>query len=529
MASPGSFLGISRLLLVVLVVVQPAFQRLDLLAARSEHTTTVRDVPKNRIEENRIKLIENVKGVKIARPVGTGQTTGHIASIVVENLSDIPVIIEPQSFYIPSYGRYQSYVGRIPEGISVSPSSSSSVPVIGYCTDIRLPPVPLGSSMPNLVDWIVVLPVGESIAVVPPAAPEPMNPPGATRSLATSDLIPIRLIPGPGVSEFTPELIDEIVNSDEFFPDEIPSGAPRMTWPGTDIEMPGRFDMENTGPLFASVVVTAMNLIEDILPDIQADDDYNTPFSADSVREAEAIGQQTMWIYTAGGTYGKEDFSDKLYSQYETVTGNDRNNLKQAEQEKLEQGVDDFFNSFMATGLEAKVIKEGSGDLNVLISDDRCGCDTLTFTLSRKSKGIYVSLDSYESTTFGANGSDKTAENDTIPEDEFAEIELKIHDVKLTCHCESGSCPHYPEMNADETEINQFNFSAKNSPTEGASIADESSDGKEFTFTAKTKDNFKNAYVYFKIKAYCQSADCKRKTCVRQFRRNFVREPAEEK
>ncbi|GIV30671.1 MAG: hypothetical protein KatS3mg029_0022 [Saprospiraceae bacterium] len=51
---------------------------------------------------------------------GTGQTTGHIATLEITNLGNEPVQLEPQVVYIPSSGKYQSYVGRIPGGQATS-------------------------------------------------------------------------------------------------------------------------------------------------------------------------------------------------------------------------------------------------------------------------------------------------------------------------------------------------------------------------------------------------------------------------
>ena len=49
---------------------------------------------------------------------GTGQTTGHIANLSITNTTQSTIIINSQTCYIPSDGKYQPYVATIP-GISV--------------------------------------------------------------------------------------------------------------------------------------------------------------------------------------------------------------------------------------------------------------------------------------------------------------------------------------------------------------------------------------------------------------------------
>src|SRR5688572_22567100 len=48
------------------------------------------------------------------KATGTGNTTGHIANLLVTNSTPTPVFINDQTAYIPSQGEYQPYVARIP-------------------------------------------------------------------------------------------------------------------------------------------------------------------------------------------------------------------------------------------------------------------------------------------------------------------------------------------------------------------------------------------------------------------------------
>ena len=54
----------------------------------------------------------------IIKATGTGNTTGHIADLIFNNKTDQPITLTPQTFYIPSDGEYQSYVGEIPPDIT---------------------------------------------------------------------------------------------------------------------------------------------------------------------------------------------------------------------------------------------------------------------------------------------------------------------------------------------------------------------------------------------------------------------------
>ncbi len=85
---------------------------------------------------------------------GTGQTTGHIANISITNTTGQAVKINTQTCYIPSEGKYQSYVATIP-ATSVPPGTSY-LEVEGYCANVYAHPVPDGNPMPLVTNWIPV-------------------------------------------------------------------------------------------------------------------------------------------------------------------------------------------------------------------------------------------------------------------------------------------------------------------------------------------------------------------------------------
>ena len=91
--------------------------------------------------------------IEVIRAKGTGQTTGHIANIEVKNKGDKAIEVKSQLFYIPSYGKYQSYVGRIEEGQVLPPGEVVEIPVIGYCSDVHKPPIASNAGMPDISSW----------------------------------------------------------------------------------------------------------------------------------------------------------------------------------------------------------------------------------------------------------------------------------------------------------------------------------------------------------------------------------------
>ena len=93
------------------------------------------------------------EGVEVLSAKGTGRTTGHVISLVVVNTGSQPASLPPTTFYIPSSGQYQSYVGRIVPGPAVPPGATQTIQVTGYCADVHRPPVPDGMDAPPISAW----------------------------------------------------------------------------------------------------------------------------------------------------------------------------------------------------------------------------------------------------------------------------------------------------------------------------------------------------------------------------------------
>jgi hypothetical protein len=279
---------------------------------------------------------------------GTGRTTGHIATIFFQNNAENTVEVLPQTVYIPSVGQFQSYVGRIPGWPEVLAGATIALPVDGYCTDVQAPPVPSGVDM-HITDWI---PVGE-------VAGTSANPkfPGDKPKVVMATHAP--------APPFSRNLIGNIISSNVFTPVK-PNDAPAIkpVWPGTNIPVDGTIDPNKNPTKVAPMLVKAVQEIENAVANIQQDPNFTTPFSPDPDKEKEAIIQQTIWVYVGaltGEPYEEEDFKENVYQQYQNTTGTSPKSLPKSEKEKVDDGVADFWNVFMATGVEAKVLKKPVG------------------------------------------------------------------------------------------------------------------------------------------------------------------------
>ncbi len=265
-----------------------------------------------------------VPGVN-AEAKGKGQTTGHIADLTFTNTTDQSIDIDMDKILIPSSGEYQGYV--IPEGIEITipPNSTVTVPLNGYCTDIHLPPVSAGEPMPPFDTWITPTTAGP--------APSPGFEP-------------------PSGSAFEPVTAD-------------PNNPYVPTYPGTETSFPYSIDF-NKNPTEAAPII--FEVIENITKTVEEMYDNGevptTPFSGNPEKEKEALIQQTLWIYTSilmpddGKRYGKEDFSDRTVEQFTETTGIDLSTAPPAAQEQISQGVDQFWSSFEAVGVKAKILKK---------------------------------------------------------------------------------------------------------------------------------------------------------------------------
>jgi len=431
--------------------------------------------------------------ILITAAKGTGQTTGHIATISVKNKGDQSVTLSPQVFFIPSHHRFQSYVGRIPAGNRIPPGTVKDINIPGYCTDVHTPPVPAGKDMPPLSSWI---PVDGAIAP----------------SFGNNEQVAITSQP---VARFETSQIAKIQSSPGFSRQNIDTDASTQpTWPGTNMPINGTIDLSQSPRNFAGLIVTIVESIEDAAERLINSNEVSTPFSADRNREKEALVQQTTWIVMAGLTedeYTKADFAENVYNQYESQTGISTEELGEPQKDQIDKGVDDFWGAFQATGVEAKVLINQEGKQNDELGDKADGEGVTDKTENKASACICkdISFDYFPSgfedkpgkagnpvfklptqKSFGFAEPDTLTFNASKLANKFT---FRISKVKIKCECEDGDCTY------DETSLE---ISSEETVTENQNGA--------YAVSTETKGE---KTISLTITGNCKSADCDPKAC----------------
>lgn len=288
------------------------------------------------------------------RATGTGRTTGHIADITLKNPTDQPVKVQfgpspkdANALFIPSDGKYQPYIVPYLPAVTIAPGGTADIPVQGFCTDIRLPPVPDGVEMPPISSWV---------SSAPPVVPEPVNSPDGTEPATL--VVPTRS----GLP------LDQAVSILEALPTipalsgvDCPEGllAPAPTIPGSDRPITTPVDPDQHPGLATPLLLDAINRISEAYDELRPKGAISTPFSGNPEKEREAVIQQTFWRYNAalrGEPYEKKDFQDNTVRQFEQNSGKKYADIPKPQQEKMDLGVDDFWNTFEAVGAEAKIL-----------------------------------------------------------------------------------------------------------------------------------------------------------------------------
>ena len=275
---------------------------------------------------------------------GTGQTTGHIANLSITNTTGSSVRINAQTCYIPSDGKYQPYIATIPA--TTVPQGTSQLEVQGYCADIFAEPVPGGNAMPLISTWI------------------PVNVPGMNVAQPGTNILTTPALPA-----FKPEDIPMLIQSPGYkaLPANATSAA-MITWPNTTTSFDGTIKPTSYPKSFAPALVEALLSISKAFDDLKQSGNIQTPFSADPIKEREAVIQQTFWFYTAaitGNHYQKEQFHEKVIRQFENNSGTSFQSLSTTEMEKLKGEMDMFWNTFAQVGIDANIMK---GSINPIVS-----------------------------------------------------------------------------------------------------------------------------------------------------------------
>jgi hypothetical protein len=254
--------------------------------------------------------------VQVRSAKGTGRTTGHIIMLSVKNPGKKDITESFGPYFIPSDGKYQSYVVPGTKTATIPRKKTIDIPIIGYCTDIHRPPVPSGDDLPPYSDWV-------QVDISQPLSFDWIQKPGLGVTIAP------------------------------------PTGGPAPTIPGTDRPLGATLDIDArpdlAGPLLVSVVNKA-GAAYDSLMSVGA---ISTPFSNNRERERESVIQQFTWYYTTalrGDEYTIEQFEERLTIQLEANAGKKKDELPPSVVEEFDAGVADFWNSFTLVGAEAKLI-----------------------------------------------------------------------------------------------------------------------------------------------------------------------------
>jgi hypothetical protein len=284
-------------------------------------------------------------------PVGTGRTTGHVCTIEVANPTDRPATIHigplGSPIYIPATGKHQAYVIPSIPPVRVPAGATVQVPVTGYCTDIHRPPVPDGVAMPPVSDWISpaggLVPEGDDVWYFPTSTAPPM---GLVAEAVNNASVSTPCLPA---ACFSPQTK---------CPKVLPAGLPLL--PGTNGQpMPFTINEQFYPGVSVPVLLEAIGEITRAFEVLQPQGVIRTPFSNRPEQEREAVIQQTFWRYAAsvsGNAYTLHDFRQQTTEQFENNMGRKLEESPKELQKQVEQGVQDFWNSFQATGVEAKIL-----------------------------------------------------------------------------------------------------------------------------------------------------------------------------
>ena len=247
---------------------------------------------------------------------GTGETTGHIMDVTLQNPHDQPLRVNLGPLFIPSDGKHQSYVVPDETTVSVPAQGQLTIPIKGYCADIHSPPVPSGKPMVSNDVWIEP----EAIA-----------------------------------NNWQPSISNGWEQADGSI----------VTIPGKSIPLGHVIDINKHPDEAAPLLLDAIIRISEAYDNLQSGGNISTPFSGNPEKERESVIQQTFWIYTSaltGAGYSVENFASKTAEQYEKNSGKMLTTLTEEEKDQLAGGIADFWNTFEAVGAEAKIIlTEGPG------------------------------------------------------------------------------------------------------------------------------------------------------------------------
>ncbi|MEL6356118.1 MAG: Ig-like domain-containing protein, partial [Bacteroidota bacterium] len=282
-------------------------------------------------------LLPAQAGLLVTAAQGTGRTTGHVITLTVENKSNAVRRVLPATYYIPSDGKYQAYVGRIFQQVLIPSGEKVTIPVVGYCTQVNRPPLTAGEITVPFSKWVAIR--------------NKERPPAGMTLLTPSAVV------APWEVKKIPDKLPFLISGKK------PSTGMRFTWPGTKLVINGTVNIDQDVKAVAPLIVAALEQIERITYLQHYWDLLRTPLSGDPLREAVVINQHTFWLAMAtltGDDYGQDEFRARIYRQ---LAGDSvLEGLSEDEKNRIEADVAGLWKIFKNTARTAKLLKHETAD-----------------------------------------------------------------------------------------------------------------------------------------------------------------------
>ena len=278
------------------------------LLASSDNQFEEKDLYFSEIAAEKSDQPDNAK-IKVK---GTGKTIGDVILLEVTNRDKVNTLrFSVGPALVPGTRRSQPYIIPGTTEIVVQPGGTITVPIDGICIDPYKPPIRPGSGGPKFDDWIDIISLSDDWAPDPASGwnPDPNN---------------------PVLNPVTEEPIGHTIDI--------------YSYP------------EEAAPLILSIAESIINTTDDLI----TDGVINTPITDNPTMERELIIQQTTWIAISGLTgnsYTVSEFETRVFDLIPSVNIPEEGS---PEEEATQAGIQDFWNTFQAVGMEAKVLKEST-------------------------------------------------------------------------------------------------------------------------------------------------------------------------
>jgi len=251
-------------------------------------------------------------------PEGMGTTTGYVINLSINNRANQEVQFVLGPFLIPSADTTQGYVVAEKYQVRLSAGEHIEIPLYGYCTNPFLPPVAKGGRLKPFKEWVQHDP-----AEVP-----------------SRDLF----------KEENGYRIKRDCASDSLI----------LTHIGTDEDFCYLIDIDSFPNTSVSTVVRMAKRVETAFDKLEHEGLIETPFKNDKLKEKESVIQQTLWIALSlleGSNYNYSVFRQSVENQYLYRSSKSQKALSDALARSLDNGLENFWNTFLKVGIEAKILK----------------------------------------------------------------------------------------------------------------------------------------------------------------------------